>query len=74
MNLYVVMWENWDGCNSTGGDLYYTLSEEKALEFLHNMERPADMIWHEDLDMYRYMSRYETDKHYIDVREMDTAL
>lgn len=69
--LYVVMWEEWDGTNCRGGDMFYSFDPDKAVEFMHTSDRANGLTWREELDMYVYHGRYAWEKMYVDVRPLD---
>lgn len=77
MELYVVMWESWDGVECGGGDLYMSLDFDKAALWLQNKiesETRFSYDWDDDNEMW--ISRYEHgwEKMYIDIRELDKEL
>lgn len=69
--LYVVMWEEYDGYQCTGSDMFYTLDPDKAAEFLHEHPDTKNLTWNPETDMYIYRSYYTWEKMYIDVRVLD---
>ena len=74
MQLHVVMWEEYDGYQCTGGDLFYSLDSDKAAEFLHKHHRTNELTWNPETDMYIYRGKYAWEKMYIDVRPMEEEL
>ena len=74
--IYVVMWESWDGYAVNGGDLYYSLSEDKANAFrdAYAQREYDDLIWDEDNEIWIYRSKYVTNKIYTVDRPLDEEL
>lgn len=77
MDVYVVMWENWDGCSIGGGDSYMSLDYDKAKAFMDKKAaEETDFVyrWDEKNDMWINRNEYFVDKLYIDTRTLDEEL
>lgn len=72
--VYVVMWEEYDGYQCTGGDLYMSLDPSKAAEFLHSHPNAENLDWNAETDMYIYRGKYAWEKMYIDIRMLEEEL
>lgn len=74
--LYVAAWEDFndiDGC--VGGDLFYSLDPDLAMDFLRNHPDAQSMVWDEENEMYIERDEYGGwQKLYVDMRPLNEEL
>lgn len=79
--IFVVVWEHWNGCDIAGGDMFMSLDEDAATEFMNKEaeeDKYVDYIWDYESEIWMAVVEHETyddiHKLYIDWRQLDTRL